>query len=85
MFLKKKIEKEFNIEIESTTTENWDDIDVPIKIKEQRTDLKESDIKSIICGKLSQTITKNDLESLDAWDEVKSWFDEISKLVNKVV
>lgn len=82
---KEKIEKEFNIEIESTTTENWDDIDVPIKIKEQRTDLKESDIKSIICGKLSQTITKNDLESLDAWDEVKSWFDEISKLVNKVV
>jgi len=81
---KEKIEKEFNIEIESTTTENWDDIDVPTKIKEQRTDLKESDIKSKICGKLSKEISKNDIESLNAWDEVKSWYEIINELVSRV-
>lgn len=81
---KEKIEKEFKIKINLTPTENWDDIDVPKKIKEQKKDLKESDIKSIICGKLSKTITKNDLESLNAWDEVKSWFEKINELVSKV-
>jgi predicted ATP-dependent endonuclease of OLD family len=81
---KEKIEKEFNIEIKLTPTENWDDIDIPTKIKEKRTDLKESDIKSIICGKLSKALSKNDLESLNAWDEVKSWYEKINELVSRV-
>ena len=78
---KEKIENEFGIKINLAPTENWDDIDVPTKIKEQRTDLKESDIKSIICGKLSKALSKSDLDSLNAWDEVESWYEKINKLV----
>lgn len=80
---KEKIEKEFDISIYLNSSENWDDLDVPEKVKEKRTDLKESDIKSIICGKLSKEITKDDLESLGAWDEVKGWFVKINELVSK--
>jgi hypothetical protein len=59
-------------------------VDVPVKVKEIKHALKESDIKSIICGKLSKTITKKDLESLNAWDEVEDWFKKINELVSKV-
>lgn len=80
---KEKIEKEFDISIYLNSSENWDDLDVPEKVKEKKTDLKESDIKSRICGKLSKEITKDDLESLGAWDEVKGWFVKINELVSK--
>lgn len=78
------IEEEFKIKINLTPTENWDEVDVPVKVKEIKHELKESEIKSIICGKLSKKLTKNDLESLHAWDEVKSWFEKINELVSKV-
>lgn len=54
------------------------------KSKRNKACIKESDIKSIICGKLSKTITKKDLESLNAWDEVEDWFKKINELVSKV-
>jgi predicted ATP-dependent endonuclease of OLD family len=78
------IEKEFDIKLNLTPTENWDEVDVPVKVKEIKHELKESEIKSIICGKFSKKLTKNDLESLHAWDEVKSWFEKINELVSKV-
>ena len=78
------IEKEFDIKLNLIPTENWDEVDVPVKVKEIKHALKESDIKSIICGKLSKTITKKDLESLNAWDEVEDWFKKINELVSKV-
>lgn len=77
-----KINSEFNIHIEATN-EEWNDIDVPNQIMGRRKDLKESDIKSIICGKLSKTTTKEELVFLNAWDEVRSWFDRINELVAK--
>ena len=32
----------------------------------------------------AKTITKKDLESLNAWDEVEDWFKKINELVSKV-
>jgi len=78
------IEKEFDINIDLAKTENWDEVNIPVKVRELKNQLKESDIKSIICGKLSKTITKSDFDSLNAWDEVKSWFEKINELVGKV-
>ena len=77
-----KINSEFNIHIEATN-EEWDDMDVPNQIMGRRKDLKECDIKSIICGKLSKSTTKEELIFLNAWDEVRSWFDKINELVAK--
>lgn len=77
-----KINSEFSIHIEATN-EEWDDMDVPNQIMGRRKDLKECDIKSIICGKLSKSTTKEELIFLNAWDEVRSWFDKINELVAK--
>lgn len=77
-----KINSEFNIHIEATN-EEWDDMDVPNQIMGRRRDLKVPYIKSIICGKLSKTTTKEELVFLNAWDEVRSWFDRINELVAK--
>jgi len=77
-----KINSEFSIHIEATN-EEWDDMDVPNQIMGRRKDLKECYIKSIICGKLSKSTTKEELIFLNAWDEVRSWFDKINELVAK--
>ena len=77
-----KINSEFGIHIEATN-EEWDDMDVPNQIMGKRKDLKECYIKSIICGKLSKSTTKEELIFLNAWDEVRSWFDKINELVAK--
>jgi len=45
--------------------------------------MKVNDIKSILNGKLSQKITKSDLEGLNAWEEVEGWFVTISEFLNK--
>ncbi len=73
--------------------EKWDDIDVPKKVlkrlessrekSDKGTTYSEKYVKSIICAELSKIITKQDLESLGAWDEVSGWFRKISELVSK--
>jgi len=82
---KEIIEQEFGIEINLSSEENWDKIDVTRKVKERRNDLKEQDIKSIICGRCSKKLTKEHLESLSAWDEFKNWFNEIKKLSDRIL
>ncbi len=78
------IEKEFDITLSVKDTE-WDDLDITKEVHKYRKDLKESDIKSIICGKCSKQITKNDLLQLNAWKEVKTWFEEIKELTDKAL
>jgi len=80
---KNKVESEFGISINLKPSEKWDQIDVSRRVADFRKDLKEEDVKKIICGKLSQSITKDDLVSLNAWDEVKGWFETIKELVDK--
>ncbi len=80
---KNKIEREFEITINLNQFENWDEIDVSRKVQDLKSNLKESDIKSIICGNLSKQITKEDLESINAWEEVEGWFKKIKELINK--
>jgi len=80
---KSKIEAAFDIKIDIASPEEWDQIDVPRRIAEF-TGRKEEQIKKTICGEVSRLITKDDLISLNAWDEVKGWFENIKKLVDKV-
>ena len=81
---KEKIESEFGIKINLNQSEKWDDIDIPKKVRDLKNNLRESDIKSIICGKLSKQIKKEDLLLNNAWEEVESWFTIIKELIDKV-
>ncbi|ABR30947.1 ATP-binding protein [Thermosipho melanesiensis] len=75
------IEGSLNIKIE---LDDWDNIDIPKKVKEKVTRFSdEKDVKNYLCGSLSKKITKKDLEDLNAWDEVKSWFEKIKELCSK--
>jgi len=80
------LEKGFGIKFQLKEDENWDEIDVPKRIKELCKDkIQESDIKARICGQISKQITKDDLENINAWDEVRNWFVTIKELVDKVI
>lgn|GEM_PF-2909016 len=75
----KLIEKEFKIDMSSIT--NWDKEDIPKFIQNKISNtLKEDNIKNILNGKLSKQITKKDLEELNAYEEIKSWFEKIKEL-----
>ncbi len=76
------IEKEFNITLDIKNIK-WDNLDIVKEIQKHK-NLKETAIKSIICGKCSKQITKKDFLELNAWEEVKMWFEEIRELTNKI-
>ncbi len=71
------IEAEFNIDCSSI--ENWDIEDIPTFIT-NKTTFKENEVKSILNGKLAKQITKTDLEELNAFDEIKLWFEQIKTI-----
>lgn len=77
---KELIESELNIKLEST---NWDELDVAKEIS-GKINMKEGDVKSMLCGRLSQKITKEGLGCIRAWEEVKGWFEEVKKMIDKV-
>lgn len=77
---KEIVEEEFKIQL---AIENWDEEDIPKKIMEKQNNLKEQNIKEILCGKCSKKITKKHLEYLDAWNEVEGWFKKIKELTDK--
>jgi len=79
---KEIIEEEFDIQIILKENENWDDIDIPNKIKE-KVSLSEKKIKERLCREYSKKITKEHLEKLNAWEEVKGWFEKIKELTEK--
>lgn len=72
------IQNEFNITLEDI--ENYDIEDIPTFIKNKSTNKDENAIKGILNGKLSKQITKEHLEELQAFDEIKSWFEKIKEL-----
>ncbi|GAV24213.1 hypothetical protein ciss_01460 [Carboxydothermus islandicus] len=80
---KEIVEKEFNIDL--SDVENWDYEDIPKKIQNKIPNMKEKDIKMKLCCRCSKEITKKHLEDLNAWDEVKSWFEKINELCSKVL
>jgi ABC-type cobalamin/Fe3+-siderophores transport system ATPase subunit len=76
---KSLIESEFGISLDGI--KNYDEEDIPTYIKNKIVKpLKESDIKNILNGKLSKKLTKKHLEELEAFDEIKGWFEKIREL-----
>ena len=72
------IQNEFNITLDGI--ENYDIEDIPTFIKNKSTNKDENAIKEILNGKLSKQLTKQHLEELEAFDEIKSWFEKIKEL-----
>lgn len=68
------IETEFNIDCNSIS--EWDEEDIPTYIS-NKTSLNEKTVKEILNGKLARQITKVQLEELNGFEEIKSWFKQI--------
>lgn len=87
---KEIIEKDFNIILNNVDVSKWDNEDIPQKILGKCPEKRDkkggvSIIKKILCGSCSKKITKEQLEKLNAWEEVKGWFEQIRDIVNKVM
>ena len=76
---KNLIEKEFDIKCDSII--NWNEEDIPtyIQNKTQSSKLNEKAIKGILNGKLTKQLTKEYLEEIDAFEEIKKWFEKIKE------
>jgi len=74
---KSLIEAEFKIDCNSI--ENWDIEDIPTFI-ESKTGFEEKAVKGILNGKLAKQITKEHLQELNSFDEIKSWFEKIKAI-----
>lgn len=74
------IENKFNIKMDDI--KNWDEEDIP-KYLSKKLNKNEKEIKYILCNELSQKMTKELLEDLGAWEEVKTWFEKIKGLFQK--
>lgn len=63
---------------------NWNELDIPSlligKTKFKDSKKEELQIKQILNGDLTTKIKKEDLEELNAFDEIKSWFEKIKEL-----
>ncbi|MEM5793625.1 MAG: ATP-binding protein [Candidatus Aenigmatarchaeota archaeon] len=80
---KSLIEQELNITLDNI--EDWDNDDITEKILQKLSGRKKENIKSQLCCSISKKITKQDLESLNAFEEVCEWFTIIRDLINKVI
>ncbi|UZN22389.1 AAA family ATPase [bacterium 3DAC] len=74
----------------SSVQENWDNLDVPKYVMEYlakkcKKDIPEKEIKRIINYSISKKMTKELFEELNAWQEVRGWFEQIRRLINKTV
>lgn len=74
------IENEFQIKFDNIN--DWDNEDIA-KIIANKTNRKESDVKSILNGKLSKLISKKQFEEMNAWEEIEGWFKKIKELIEK--
>lgn len=79
---KSLVETEFNITIDSQI--DWDNQDIPEYIA-KKTGRKKDQVKDILCGKLSKKMTKDLFEDLNAWEEVKNWFEQIRDYLNRTI
>ncbi len=71
------IETEFSIDC--STIDNWDIEDIPTFIV-NKTVFDEKAVKGILNGKLAKQITKEHLQELNSFDEIKSWFEKIKAI-----
>ena len=78
---KSLIEKEFGIDLSGIADYNVEDIPsfITSRIHVAKT---EEAIKAILNGRLSKQLTREMLEELDAFDEIKGWFEKIKELAN---
>lgn len=74
---KSLIETEFNIDCSSI--KNWDIEDIPTFIA-NKTIFSNKEVKNIMNGKLSKQLTKDRLVDINAFDEIKSWFNHIKNI-----
>ena len=74
----KLIEEEFNISCEELL-DRWDEEDIS-KFLVSKTGKTEEAIKGILNGKLSKKMTKELLDEINAFEEIKSWFEKIKEL-----
>ena len=78
---KSLIKEEFGIDLSDIV--DYDVEDIPSFIASRMCGEKtEEVIKAILNGKLSKQLTKEMLEELDAFDEIKGWFEKIKELSN---
>jgi len=75
----KLIKEEFNISCDEILN-SWDEADIP-KFLVSKTAKNEDAIKGILNGKLSKKMTKELFIELNAFDEIKSWFEKIKELM----
>jgi len=75
----KLIEEEFNISC-NDILDRWDEADIP-KFLISKTSKNEDAIKGILNGKLSKKMTKELFIELNAFNEIKSWFEKIKELM----
>lgn len=79
----KLIEKILEIEIEVEKKQIWNKIDVPELILSkygQSRKMKVNDIKKILNGKISKEINEESLIEIDAYEEIREWFDKINEI-----
>lgn len=75
------IEEEFDIKFSDNLIKNWDYEDIPKIINNKiNNKMEDKNIKQILNNKLSQQMTKNLLEELNAFEEIKGWFSKIKEL-----
>jgi len=81
------IEQELKVSLDGYKA-NWGQCDVPKVLiglcMQNVTNAaeREKSIKSWLNRSLSKKITKEDLEDIDAWDEIKLWFKKIRDIDN---
>lgn len=74
---KELYEEFFKIDLSSIT--DWDEFNIPQYIA-SKTNMKESCVKSIANGNLASKLTKNHLEKLNAFEEIKGWFEKMNEM-----
>mgnify|MGYP000046636458 CR=1 FL=1 len=65
--------------VDCNSISDWDNEDLPTFFA-SKTGLKQGEVKSIVNGCLAKQLTKEMLVQLNAFEEIKGWFEKISEL-----
>ncbi len=82
------IEKEFNIKISEEDKDNWDEINIIDLVLKYDSSLNKDKktkkyIKDRINGSLLNSINKNTLNEVNAFEEIQAWFQKICELYSR--
>lgn len=78
-YIPKEIYNEYFKTVDCNSISDWDNEDLPIFFA-SKTGLKQGEVKSIVNGCLAKQLTKEMLVQLNAFEEIKGWFEKISEL-----